>query len=106
MNATQPTNAHERLVEEIVRDFFDALDTSDSIKEGGMGSQREAVEGDLKRLDPEEFYHSLKRMERVLSRAWDAVYEMDYLASAILSDTENSVKAARERVEEARRSQA
>ena len=102
MNATQSTDAHKRVVEEIVRDFFDALDTSDSVEEGGMGSQREAVEADLKRLEPEEFYRSLKRLERVLIRAWDAVYEMDYVASAVLSDVENRVKAALERVEEAR----
>ncbi len=105
MTAGQATD-HERLVEEVVRCYFDALDTSDSTEEGGMGSQREAVENDLKRLDPEDFYRSLKRLERVLSRSWNAVYEMDYVASAVLADTENRVRAALERVEEARGSQA
>ncbi len=86
----------------VVRRYFDALDTSDGVEEGGMGSQREAVEADLKQLDPEEFYDSLKRMGHILNRLWYVVYEMDFLAATVLSDTENRVRAALERVEEAR----
>ncbi len=40
-----------RLLEEIVREYFDALDTSDSVQAGGFGSQREMTEADLKNLD-------------------------------------------------------
>ena len=106
MNATQPTDAHKRVVEEIVRDFFDALDTSDSVEEGGMGSQREAVEYDLGKLSPEELCDALKQTERFLYHLWDVAGEMNYVATAVVSDAHNRAKAALERVEEARRSQA
>ena len=101
MNAGQTTD-HEQLAEEVVRGFFDALYTSDSVEEGGMGSQRELLEGDLKDLSPEEFYDALKQTEYVLYHLWDLVGEMNHFGAVVLCDAQNRTRAALRRVEEAR----
>ena len=99
---TITTEAHERLVERIMREYFDALDTSDSTEEGGYGSQREMIEGDLKRLGPEEFYRSLKETDRVIYRLWPLVEEMNWVGMAVLSDAQQRTRSALRLLEEAR----
>jgi hypothetical protein len=105
VNATQ-NDAHERLVEEIVRGYFGALDTSGSLEGGGMGSQRDAVEGDLKSLTREELYFALTDTDRFLESVYDIAEQTNVVATAVISDAHNRVKAALERVERAGESQA
>ncbi len=90
-------SAHQRLVEEIVREILGALHTSDSEAEGGFGSQREAVEGDLKRLDPEELGRQFSDAARVLEGFVNAAEGINVVTLAVLSDCRNRVRAAHRR---------
>ena len=54
-----------------MRRYFDALDTSESVEEGGMGSEREAVEGDLKELTLEELHDKIRETKSLLERFYD-----------------------------------
>lgn len=93
-------------MEGIVRDFFGALDTSDSAEEGSMGSQRDAVEGDLKGLMQEELYFARTDTDRFLESVYDIAEQTNWVATAVISDAHNKVKAALERVERAGESRA
>jgi hypothetical protein len=53
-------SSHERLVEEIVRSVFTALETS------GDWTQRDAAEDSWKELEPEELLRQLERADDVL----------------------------------------
>ena len=89
-------NKHERLVEEVVREIFTALDTSDSAEEGGRGSQREAIEEMLKQLSPEELADQLRAATVIVEGFDEAAQGMNVVMVTALSD-------CRERVCEAHR---
>jgi hypothetical protein len=93
---------YKQLVEDIVRDIFTALDTDDSIEEGGFGSQREVAEDDLKGLSREELLSDIEQTERFLSTVWTIAAELDNLvAMTAVADAQQRVEAALERVKEA-----
>ena len=89
-------NEHERVVEEIVREIFTALDTSDSAEDGGRGSQREAIEEMLKQLSPEELADQLRAATVIVEGFVEAADGMNWAVLTALSD-------CRERVREAHR---
>ena len=93
--------------EEVVRRYFDALDTSESVEEGGMGSEREAVEGDLKELTLEELHDKIRETKSLLERFYDVAEDgRNWFATGVLADARNRTLAALERVEEAMEPQA
>jgi hypothetical protein len=95
------TIAYLRLVEEIVREHFDALDTSGSVEEGGFGSQREAAEGDLKKhLDLWELEGALNDTDQLLEGFWHVAQVVNPVALIAVSDARERVRAALERVQE------
>jgi hypothetical protein len=96
------TTEYERLVEDIVRGIFTALDTEDSTEDGGFGSQREVAEDDLKGLSREELVSDIEQTERFLSTVWTIAAELDNLvAMTAVADAQQRVEAALERVKEA-----
>ena len=96
------TTEYERLVEDIVRGIFTALDTEDNTEDGGFGSQREVAEDDLKGLSREELVSDIEQTERFLSTVWTIAAELDNLvAMTAVADAQQRVEAALERVKEA-----
>ncbi len=93
------TIAYLRLVEEIVRENFDALDTSDSEAEGGEGSYRDATENDLKRLDLEELERDLLQTQRLLDGFHRTAEAVNPVAQMALVEAQERTEAALERVQ-------
>ncbi len=86
---------HERFVQEVVSEIFDAWDTSDSAAEGG-GSQREAIEETLKELSPQDLAEQFRAATVIIEGFVEASEGMNFVTLAVLSD-------CRERVREAHR---
>ncbi len=82
------------IVWDLTRDIFDALDTSDSTAEGGRGSQREAIEADLKQLDPAEVEAQLRSATRVLEGLVEASEGINFITMVVFSDALNRVQRA------------
>jgi hypothetical protein len=90
-------NEHERFVEEVVRGIFDALDASDSLKDGGRGSQREAIEEMLKQLSPEELADQLRAATVIVEGFVEAADGMNWAVLTALSDCRERVREAHRR---------
>ena len=98
------TEAYRRMVEEIVRENFTALDTSGSFKEGGEGSRRDMAEYDLKDyMDLDELERAFGQGDTVLEGVW-------YIAEAatnpvlmmMVNDSRERARAALGRIREFR----
>jgi hypothetical protein len=89
VNATE----HEQFVEKLVRDIFDCLDTTQS-EEEGVVSQREAAEGGLLRLSPEELESQLEDAVGVLGCYRNAAEAMNLCLLVCLCDAENRARLA------------
>ena len=97
------TIAYLRMVEEIVRANFTALDTSDSYAEGGDGLRRDMAEDDLKSLDLDELEGEFRRLDTVLEGFWYIAESMPSpVALVLVSDARDKAQAALERVQEFR----
>ena len=90
-------NEHERVVEDIVREIFTALDTSDSAEDGGRGSQREAIEEMLKQLSPEELADQLRAATVIVEGFVEAADGMNWAVLTALSDCRERVREAHRR---------
>jgi hypothetical protein len=97
------TEAYCRMVEEMVRENFDALDTSGS-EEGGRGSQREAVEATLKEsLDLDELEAGFKQADELLEGFWQIGHAVDNtVLQIVIGDARERERDALERVQEFR----
>jgi hypothetical protein len=97
------TITYLRMVEEIVRENFTALDTSDSYAEGGDGSRRDVAEDDLKDLDLDQLEGEFRRLGTVLEGFWYIAEAMDSVVGMmVVTDARERARAALERVQEHR----
>jgi hypothetical protein len=97
------TIAYLRMVEEIVRENFTALDTGDSYAEGGLGSRRNLAEDDLKTLDLDQLEGEFRRLDTVLEGFWFIAEAMGSpVGMMVVADARERAQAALERVQEHR----
>ena len=95
------TLAYMRLVEEIVREYFDALDTSGSVEESGSCSQRELTEDDLKNeLDLWELEDAFNDTDKLLKGFWHTAFVVNPVATMVVNDCRERTRAALARVHE------
>ena len=95
------TLAYMRLVEEIVREYFVALDTSGSVEEGGSGSQRELTEDDLKNeLDLWELEDAFNDTDKLLEGFWHTAFVVNPVATMVVNDCRERTRSALARVHE------
>ena len=100
----EETEAYCRMVEEVVRENFTALDTAESFAAGGSGSQRDMVESDLKEyMDLDELERAFRQGDTLLKGVWfiaeafsNAVFMM------VVSDARERARTALRRIEEFR----
>lgn len=102
--ADEGTNAYMRMVEEIVRENFTALDTAGSFEEGGDGSQRDMVEGDLKdHMDLDELEAAFRQVDIILEGVWYiAEGTNNPVLMMIVTDSRTRARAALGRIREFR----
>jgi hypothetical protein len=97
------TNAYMRMVEEIVRENFTALDTAGSYEEGGVGSRRDMAEDDLKSVDLDELEGSFEQIDKVLEGVWYIAESMgNHVLMMVVNDSRERSRIALERVQEFR----
>ena len=96
-------NAHERVVEEIVREVLD-LDTSGPSREDGdlMGTQREAVEDTFKRhLTLEEMAAEFRQAVSIIEGFCVASEEIGPVMLALMGDSKRRAEEAYRRAKHA-----
>jgi hypothetical protein len=100
MMADAETSTHERLVEEIVRGVFTALDTS------GDWSQRDAAEDTWKELEPDELLRQLERADDVVQgflELMDGLYQAGIRNDVVYTALDDCRERVREASRQARR---
>ena len=97
------TIAYLRMVEEIVRENFTALDTFGSYADGGEGSRRDMAEEALKDLDLDELEGDFRRLDTVLEAFWHITDAMGSpVGMMVVTDARERARNALERVQEHR----
>jgi len=74
---------YEQLIEDIAQDIFDRLETAQE---------------EMGRLNPEELYEHLKQADRFLGAIWDVASQVSPMAAVAISDAQERVRAALERL--------
>ena len=95
----EATRDYLMLCEDIVADFFGALDTSDSTEQGGMGSQQEMAVADLRDLDLDELIGGLRQADEVLEGFWHIAAATSPVLMVVASDARMRTRDALGRVE-------
>jgi hypothetical protein len=97
LTTDEGTEAYRRMVGEIVRENFTALDTS------GEWSRRDAVEDDHKdHMDLGEFEAAFKQADKFLEGIWYIAESTNPVAVMVVSDARQRTRNALERVQEFR----
>ena len=74
---------YEQLIEDIAQDIFDRLETAQE---------------EMECLNPEELSEHLRQADRFLGSIWDAASQVSPMAAVAISDAQERVRAALERL--------